>query len=505
MFAYRQGRLMPDNERSSMFKKGDTVNSRYEVVTIIGSGGTSTVYLVADRHIGRSLAMKVIDNKSLGALTFARSEIESLRSVRYPLFPGIVDAFCDRRYIYIISEYVKGVSLAKLVRSRRMTRHRCLTIAERICEALIYLHEMENPMLYLDLKPENIIITEDGLPHLIDFGIAGLMAANHIPVGTAGYSPPEQYHPDIGMDERTDMFALGMTYYSIRCGIPPDPDITTALSDIRHSNILSSSERSFLAKCCAPDKKDRYSNSREVLKQIKHIRSIPDRLKNQIVKTAVCAGVILAIFATVKGIYVNIRQKTSAAGLLAEATQHMEEGEYTPEGIKIIKACIGSGNLSHECEQEFIFEVAVNSMLVAKDYAAATAYFERLDPGQYPEASDYVRLCKMQRSFDYDRAEALEVTGRLFGEIASRAPSKMKYENLIVIAGCFENYESDRQMGIQKALSVLSIEKEELDELIGSSGKEDDDYRLIRERVEELIEVRKKRLEIKKRMTGDKT
>ncbi len=489
-----------------MFKKGDTLNGRYEVVTIIGSGGTSTVYLVADRHIGRSLAMKVIDNKSLGALDFARSEIESLRSVRYPLFPGIVDAFCDRRYIYIISEYVKGVSLAGLIRRSRMTRHRCLTLAERICEALIYLHEMPHPLLYLDLKPENIIVTEDGLPHLIDFGIAGLMAANHMPVGTAGYSPPEQYHPDIGMDERTDLFALGMTYYSIRCGVPPDPDITKALSDIRHSKILSSSERSFLAKCCAPDKNDRYSNSREVLKQIRHIRSIPDRLKNQIVKIAVCAGLSLTVFTTAREISVNIRQKTSAARLLTEATQHMEEGEYTPEGIKIIKACIGSGNLSHECEQEFIFEVAVNSMLVAKDYATALAYFERLDPGQYPEASDYARLCTMQRSFDYDRDEALEVTGRLFGQIASRSPSKMKYENLIVIAGCFENYESDPKMGIRKALSVLMIEKEELDELVKNSGKEDEnEYLPMLGRVEELIKVRKKRLEIKKRMTGDKT
>ena len=489
-----------------MFKKGDTVNGRYEVVTLIGSGGTSRVYLVADRHIGRSLAMKVIDSKSFGALTFAKSEIESLRSVRYPLFPGIVDAFGDRRYIYIISEYVKGVSLAKLISKGRMTRHRCLTIAEKICEALTYLHEMPKPMLYLDLKPENIIITEDGLPHLIDFGIAGLMAANHIPVGTLGYSPPEQYHPDEGMDERTDLFALGMTYYSIRCGVPPDPDIETALSNIRHSKILSSSERSFLAKCCASDKNDRYTTSREVQKQIRHIRSIPDRLKNQIVKAAVCAGVLLAAFTTAKGIYVNIRQKTSAAALIEQAAQHMEEGEYTPEGIKIIKACIGSGNLSHDCEQEFIFEVALNSMLVAKDYATAAAYFERLDPGQYPEASDYVRLCGMQRRFDYDRAEALEVTGRLFGQIASRAPSKIKYENLIVIAGCFENYESDPKMGIRKALSVLSIEKEELDELIRNSDEEDvEEYSMLYERVEDLIRVRKKRLEIKKKMTGDKT
>lgn len=505
MFSLHDG-INFGSERSSMFKKGDYVNERYEVLTMIGSGGTSSVYLVADRHIGRSLAMKVMSIKSMGAFRFARSEIESLRRVRYPLFPAIVDAFRDERYIYIISEYVKGVSLAKLSREGKMTKHRCLSIAERICEALIYLHEMPQPMLYLDLKPENIIITEDGLPHLVDFGIAGLLAAKHIPVGTAGYSPPEQYDPDIGMDERTDLFALGMTYYSIRCRIPPDADTNTALSDIRHSKLLSSSERSFLTKCCAPDKNDRYMAAREVLKQIKHIRSIPDRLKNKFVKTAVFAGVLLIVSYTAKVMIVDLRQKTSATALVAEATKHMKEGEYTPEGIRIIKACIGSGNLPYECEQEFIFEVAVNSMLIAGDYRTAASYFERLDPERFPEASDYITLCSMQRSFDHDSKEALEVTGRLFGDMVRRAPSKMKYENLIVIAGCFENYESDPLTGARKALSVLMIEKEELDDLIQSGSCEDDsDLPLMKKRVDELIEVRKRRLDIKKRMTGDKT
>ncbi len=488
-----------------MLKKGDYINNRYEVLTRIGSGGTSRVYLVADRHIGRSLALKVMEKKSFGALRFARSEIESLRSVRFPLFPGIVDAFCDDRYIYIASEYVKGVSLSAVCRGSRMTRHRSLAIAERICEALIYLHERSEPMLYLDLKPENIIISEDGLPHLIDFGIAGLLAANHIPVGTAGYSPPEQYHPDTGMDARTDIFAFGMTYYAMRCGVPPDPDPESAFDNIRHSRVLTPSERTFLTKCCDPDISKRYSTCREVIKQIRHIRSIPERLKNIFVKTAVACGLILSLTYTGKGIYTCIRQKTSASELVKKATQCMEEGEYTPEGIRIIKACIQSGNLSPECEAEFIFEVAVNSMLIAGDYRTAASYFSRLDRKKYPQVDDYIRLCNMQSSFDTDKEDAIDITGRLFSEIKDRTPSKMKYENLIFIAACFENYDTDPVRGAQKALSVLGIEKDELDALIESARPDDrEELALMRDRVDELIAVKKKRLQVRKKMTGEK-
>ncbi len=488
-----------------MFEKGSFINDRYEVLGRIGSGGTSHVFLVADRHIGRSLAMKVLDRKRFGALRFAKSEIETLRSVRYPLFPAIHDAFCDDRHIYILSEYVKGVSLSDMIREGGLSKDRSLYIAGRICEALIYLHGLTRPMLYLDLKPDNIIVSEDGLPHLIDFGIAGWLAAKHIPVGTAGYSPPEQYDPDEGMDERTDIFALGMTYYSIRCARPPDPDADKALYDIRHSKVLGLSERSFLAGCCAPAKEDRYRSSREVLKHIRHIRQIPERIKKNLVISAVAGGAALLALYAGKALARTVRQNEAASDLVAKATGYMEDGEYTREGIGIIKACINSGTLSPECEQEFIFEVAVNSMLVAGDYKTAAVYFARLDPREYPETEDYLRLCELQTGFEYDPEEAAEVTGRLFAETVKRAPSKMKYENMIFIAGCFENYDPDPYQGALKALSVLRMEKRELEELEeqgASSGF--GDMNAMQNRLDELIDVRKRRIDMRRKMIGDK-
>ena len=485
--------------KTSVFEKGTFVNGRYEVQSVIGSGGTSCVYLVADRHIGRSLAMKVMDAGKLGALRFARSEIESLRCVKFPLFPDIHDAFCDGKNIYILSEYVKGTLLSQMCKDKGLSRDRSLAIAQHICEALDYLHTMPRPLLYLDLKPENIIISDDGLPHLIDFGIAGWLAARHIPVGTRGYSPPEQYLPGTGMDARTDIFALGMTYFCIRCGKPPDPDIDTALRNISHSRILGLSEKSFLKRCCAPVVDERYSTAREVIKQIRHIRSIPDRIKKRVTIAATAAGIVICAAWGAKKAYTYIRAQRSARDLVLAATEHMEEGEYTPEGIGIIKACIQSGELSEDIEQEFIFEVAVNSMLIAGDYRTAAMYFAKLDPDKYPEAADYIELCTIQNGFEYDAGHAMTVIGKLYGDIVRRAPSKMKYENLIFIAGCFENCDPDPLEGTAKALSVLTLEREELEDVEG----QDTELAGIRDRVDELIDVKKRRIAARKKMIGE--
>ena len=475
-----------------MPEAGTVIDSRYEIIRKIGEGGTSSVYLAADRHVGRRIAMKILDRKSIGAYAFARTEIESLRRVKFPLFPSIHDAFSDKRNIYIVSDYVAGSSLWSMCRGRGMPREQSLRLAASIIEALVYLHDMKRPILYLDLKPENVIVSEDGLPHLIDFGIAGWLADHHIPVGTIGYSPPEQYMKDEEPDERADIYAFGMTYYAIRHGRPPDRDPQTALYDIRHSTILCSSEKSFLIRCCAISREDRFSTADEVRRQIDHIRSIPGRIRKIFFYSSIIIGISIACVCLIGRMIKKERQNEAAAKLVAASSGYMEEGSYTPEGLGVIRACINSGTLSEECEQEFIFELAMGSMLVSHDYRTAAAYFSRLDRDRYREVPEYIELCNIQSRFDYDPETAENVTGRLFADIVKRAPSKMKYENMIFIAGCYENYDPDPEAGLSKALSVLKMAKNELDGL--------DEYQDMKDRIGQLITVKEEKIKVKRKI-----
>lgn len=497
MFCTPQDISLPGASGGDMLEKGQTVNKRYEIVNLIAKGGTSCVYLVLDKHIGRMLAMKAMERSAVGAFYFARSEIEALRRVRYPLIPAIWDAFYDSRNIYIVSEYVKGDSLGTLCKAQGMGRAQSLMIAQHICSALLYLHGMKQPMLYLDLKPDNIIIDEEGLPHLVDFGIAGCLAGHHIPVGTIGYSPPEQYDKNASLDARADVFALGMTYYAIRSGNIPDPDPEEAIRDIKHSKILSQSEKSFLVKCCSLSKEERYSGAYEVLKQIRHIRSIPQKIKKSIEITITAAGVLVLSYCATARIHGYIKEKGAAKLLYEKTAECMKDGEYTPEGIRLIRSAIASNVLPEDCEQDFIFEVAANSMFVEHDYKTAALYFSKLDPHEYPDANDYINLCNMQNRFDFERGEAADITGRLFGATLKRRPSKQKYETLIFIAGCYENYEYDEAEGLSKSIAVIGTAREEI---AGESAKSlsvtEDEYKGLCSRLDELLEVKEARMKI---------
>ena len=475
-----------------MTEKGTVVADRYEVIRPIGEGGTSRVYLVRDRHIGRTLAMKVMEGSTTGALKFARSEIESLRCVRYPAFPAIHDAFALGSCIYIVSEYVQGTPLWKIIRGKGMPRDRALALTGHICDALSYLHGMKPPILYLDLKPDNIIMDEEGMPHLIDFGIAGRLAGARIPVGTIGYSPPEQYRTDAAMDVTSDIFALGMTYYAVRSGVPPDRDISATLDHIKHSRTFNKTEQSFLTGCCAFRKEERFQDTLEVSRQIRHIRTFPDKLRKRIAFAVITAGSAVMLGMAAKDAIDKTGRNKAAAELVSRVTGCMEDGEYTPEAIGIIKAYIAGGMLPPDTEQEFIFEAAVGSMMVMHDYNNAAYYFAKLDPKKYPQAEDYMELCRIHGSFDYDAGRALQVTGRLFADVAVSPPSKTKYENMIFIAQCYELYEPDAHEGTVKALSVLDMAAKEIEEC------GDDSLSDIRARIDGMSAVKRKKLRIRR-------
>lgn len=486
-----------------MLDKGQTVNNRYEIMSLIARGGTSCVYLVRDRHIGRMLAMKAMSRDSVGSFFFARSEIEALRRVRYPLIPAIWDAFYDSQNIYIVSEFVKGDSLGKICKTKGLNRTRSLAIAYHICSALAYLHQMKKPMLYLDLKPDNIIVDSEGLPHLIDFGIAGCLAGHHIPVGTIGYSPPEQYEKDAKLDAGADIFAFGMTYYAIRCARVPDPDPEQALKNIRHSKILNSSEKSFLAKCCAISKEERYRETSEVLKQIRHIRSAPQKIRKAIELSVITAGIVVSAYCLAVRIHKTVKENKAAGDLYQETTEHMVDGNYSPEGIRIIKSAISSGILPAKCEQEFAFEVASNAMFVEHDYRTAAWYFSKLEPKNFPDAADYIELCRIQNGFDYNRQDAAKITGRLLGSTVKLKPSVQKYETLIFIASCYENFEPDKSVGLSKSIAVMETVKSELEE--SNDIREllsEAEYERILERTDALLSVRKNRISVLNKEKG---
>ncbi len=210
----------------------DQYGERYIVEDIVGKGGFSAVYLVRDgRSKQKTFALKEIinpDNRERRQVTF---EAELLKRLTHRSLPHVYQVFENNRLnrIYMLMDYVDGKNLETLRREQpeqRFSLALTLALLTPIVEAVIYLHKQGTPVVHRDIKPSNIIIPMGiGDAVLVDFGLAKEYVqdktTNVFRYGTPGYAALEQYGQ--GTDLRTDIYALGATFYTLLTGnIPVD-------------------------------------------------------------------------------------------------------------------------------------------------------------------------------------------------------------------------------------------------------------------------------------------
>ncbi len=209
-------------------EKGFLLQDRYCIDQVLGHGGMGAVYLATDQSLGIQCAVKENLNVSPDSERQFRREATLLASLRHPSLPRVTNHFILGGQQYLVMDYVEGEDL-----KQRMARENPLPEAEvmrwmlQICDALIYLHEHQPPIVHRDVKPANIKLTASGDAMLVDFGIAkttgtGQKTTTGAVALTPGFAPPEQY----GMghaDGRTDEYALAATLYSLLTEhTPPD-------------------------------------------------------------------------------------------------------------------------------------------------------------------------------------------------------------------------------------------------------------------------------------------
>lgn len=197
---------------------------KYHVLSLLGSGGSSSVYLAEHLKLNQYRAIKCIP-KALTRNASGYLEAGLLKNLRHPGIPMIFDTEEDENYFYIIEEYIQGESLSAFVQNQdNISQETVISFGIQLCEIMEYLHNQRpNPILYLDLKPEHIILCGNQLK-LIDFGIATTLhdSGNLFQsCGTRGFAAPEQYTGK-GLKEQTDVFGIGaMLYYMLTKEVLP--------------------------------------------------------------------------------------------------------------------------------------------------------------------------------------------------------------------------------------------------------------------------------------------
>ena len=247
--------------------------NKYEVLKPIAEGGMGTVYLVKDLHLNRLAAVKVSKNPEMGGRREnAHKEMKVLKQLSHPALPQINDFFEENGNIYLVMEYVDGITLEQYLRKfTKVETEKAVRWAVELTEVLSYLHSKNPPIIYRDLKPANIIIQPDGRLKLIDFGAAFVTDfgrnREQFVTGTPGYSAPEQWESG-GARKETDIYGLGAVLHEMLTGIHPGQQGQERRPVREYDKSISPQMDKIISQCTKIRPGDRYRDMEQLRKAL---------------------------------------------------------------------------------------------------------------------------------------------------------------------------------------------------------------------------------------------
>ena len=338
-----------------MLEIGSVLDGKYKILSEIGHGGMSVVYMALNEKANKTWAVKVIRKDGKLDFNVVRqglvAEIETLKKLRHPSLPSIVDVIEDNDTFIIVMDYIEGNSLDKSIEEYgAQPQELVIQWAMQICDVLGYLHSCDPPIIYRDMKPANIMLKPDGNIALIDFGTAKtyeIELGETTGIGTIGYAAPEQY---IGSgygrtDARTDIYCLGMTLYHLLTNKDPCKNVISDRSIRAVNPSLSHGLDKIIKKCTEQNPDDRYQSCEELLYALEHYNELSDayrKRQKKKLKTFSAVAVMSFIFAIASVFSFSMASKTKAKSydsLIEQAKSSeytdKERCDFLKEAIKI--------------------------------------------------------------------------------------------------------------------------------------------------------------------------
>lgn len=266
--------------------KGQKISDRYQIIKSIGEGGMANVYLAYDTILDRNVAVKVLRGDLATDEKFVRRfqrEALSASSLTNPNIVEVYDVGEDNGEYYIVMEYVEGKHLKQLLKKRgKLTVPEVVDITLQITNGLSVAHD--SYIIHRDIKPQNILILENGLIKITDFGIAVAMNATQLTqtnsvMGSVHYLPPEQASGK-GATLQSDIYSIGILMYELLTGKLPfkgDNAVEIALKHLKEPMPSIREEipdipqaiENIILKATAKNPKNRYADAREMHEDLK--------------------------------------------------------------------------------------------------------------------------------------------------------------------------------------------------------------------------------------------
>ena len=269
-----------------MIMKGQKISDRYQIIKSIGEGGMANVYLAYDTILDRNVAVKVLRGDLATDEKFVRRfqrEALSASSLSNPNIVEVYDVGEDNGEYYIVMEYVEGKHLKNLLKKRgKLTVPEVVDIVLQITSGLSVAHD--SYIIHRDIKPQNILILDNGLVKITDFGIAVAMNATQLTqtnsvMGSVHYLPPEQASGK-GATLQSDIYSIGILMYELLTGKLPfkgDNAVEIALKHLKEPMPsirdeypeIPQSVENIILKATAKNPKNRYADAREMHEDLK--------------------------------------------------------------------------------------------------------------------------------------------------------------------------------------------------------------------------------------------
>ena len=422
-----------------MLENGTILDGKYEILKLIDRGGTSSVYLAMNPKLNQQWVIKEIDNRFDTERVL--KEARMMMKFDHPAIPRIDDIMEKPEFTYIIMDYVSGQSLAyELKEKGPQPQEVVIGWAKQICDVLVYLHSLNPPIIYHDLKPGNIVLKEpEKNLKLIDFGEARACINGNAPGGgkTKEYAAPEQQEGTRGKtDERTDIYCFGTTLYRLLTGkfAPISPEPVGSLREAYPEFNISKGMDNIIRKCTQIDPDKRFQSAAELRNALDNIRLWDEdylkQLKRRVYSVTVAAGIGIGLFMTGFGFhravaFVNTKDYNHLVAT-AQSVEHETrtanyeeaihiDGENPEAYIKLLEAYENNGFFGTQESQRFstLYNRNKSAFDAEKDdviemhYRIGRIYFNLYSDdsttvrSRIQKAHEYFQFVKVHSSPDY--------------------------------------------------------------------------------------------------------
>ena len=270
-----------------MLSKGQKINNRYEIVKNIGEGGMANVYLANDTILDRKVAVKVLRGDLSTDDKFIRRferEALSVSNLSHPNIVEVYDVGVEDGSHYIVMEYIDGKTLKQLLKKREsLTLSEVIDIMTQLTDGISHAHE--SYIIHRDIKPQNIMIEDDGRVKITDFGIAMALNATQLTqtnsvMGSVHYLPPEQASGK-SATVKSDIYSLGILMYELLTGNVPfkgDNAVEIALKHMKdkipsvrkQDPSIPQSVENIILKSTAKNPRNRYNSAKDMHEDLLH-------------------------------------------------------------------------------------------------------------------------------------------------------------------------------------------------------------------------------------------